>query len=120
MPTGVRDQVFISYSHKDTAFLNELLVHLKPLERLKLVSAWSDTQIVAGSQWFAQIKAALARTKVAVLLVSPNFLASDFINQHELGPLLQEVKNGGVVLLCVPIDDCNHKHTALNDLQWTL
>ena len=44
-PKSACDKVFISYSHKDTKFLEELLVHLKPLERASLVTKWSDKQI---------------------------------------------------------------------------
>src|SRR5262249_52688156 len=53
---ALRDTLFISYSHKDDAkFLEQLLVHLKPLERAGLVTTWSDKQIAPGSQWFQEI-----------------------------------------------------------------
>ena len=81
------------------------------------VTAWSDKQIASGSQWFAEIKAALAKTRVAVLLVSPGFLASDFIHEHELGPLLAEAQEGAVRILWVPILTCSYEETPLKDLQ---
>ncbi len=117
MSTIIRSKVFISYSHRDKRFLDELLDHLKPLERAGLVSKWSDRDIVAGSQWFDTIKAALAITKVAVLLVSRSFLASDFIHDHELGPLLKEGEEGGVRILWVPLGPCNWKETSLEKYQ---
>lgn len=76
----VRDQVFISYSHQDNKkFLDELQTHLKPYLRTRVITAWSDQQIQPSSKWFDEIKAALAKTSVAVMLVTPKFLESDFI-----------------------------------------
>jgi hypothetical protein len=53
-----RNRVFVSYSHKDQRFLDDLLAHLKPLERAGLISAWSDKQILPGTVWLAEIMAA--------------------------------------------------------------
>jgi hypothetical protein len=113
----VRDQVFISYSHKDQKFLNDLLTHLKPYLRKGTFPAWSDEQIKPGSQWFDEIKSALAKTSVAVMLVSSDFLASDFIHEHELGPLLKEAEAGGVTILWVLIRDCSYEETLLEPYQ---
>jgi internalin A len=112
----VRDQVFISYSHQDKKFLDELLTQLKPYLRTG-ITAWSDLQIQPGSQWFDEIKVALARTSVAVMLVSPDFLASDFIHEHEVGPFLNEAEAGGVRILWVLINDCSWQVSALKGYQ---
>ena len=104
--TGLRDQVFISYSHKDKRFLDDLQTHLKPYLRNRTFTTWSDKQIEPGSKWFDSIKSALARTSVVVMLVSPAFLASDFIADQELGPLLKEADAGGVTILWVLVRDC--------------
>jgi hypothetical protein len=114
---AVRDQVFISYSHNDERSRGELEMHLKPYLRSGTITAWSDRQIQAGSKWLSEIKAALARTSVAVMLVSPDFLASDFIHEHELGPFLKEAEAGGVRILSVLIRDCAYQETPLKHLQ---
>ena len=112
MPPPTRDQVFISYSHEDTKWRKDLEIHLKPYLREGSITSWSDEQIIAGSQWFGEIKSALAQTNVAVLLVTPDFLASDFIHEHESGPLLKEAEQGGVRILWVPVRDSAYKQTA--------
>ena len=70
-----RDQVFISYSHKDTKWREDLEKHLKPYLRAGSLKGWSDKQIIPGSKWFRELKSALVQTNVAVLLVTSDFLA---------------------------------------------
>ncbi len=114
---AARDQVFISYSHADEKFMKELREHLTPYSRSGSITAWSDQQIVPGSKWFDEIQAALGKTSVAVLLVSPGFLASDFIHDHELGPLLKKAEEGGVKILWVLVRACSYEETPLKDYQ---
>ena len=54
-----RDQVFISYSHEDTKWREDLEKHLKPYLRAGSIKGWSDKQIIPGSEWFGAIKSAL-------------------------------------------------------------
>ena len=117
MPQHARDRVFISYSHKDKPWREDLEKHLKPHMRVGSIESWSDEQIRPGSQWFEEIKSALADTKAAVLLVTPDFLDSDFIHEHELGPLLKEAEQGGLKILWVPVRASAYKTTALKDYQ---
>ena len=100
MPTA---QIFISYSHQDKTFRDELEINLKPYLLVGSITSWSDQQIAPGSQWFPEIESALANSKIAVLLVSPDFLASDFIDEQELGALLKkaELKSYGYLFVTV-------------------
>jgi hypothetical protein len=106
-----RNKVFISYSHRDKQWLERLQVHLKPLERKGLVERWDDTRIAPGSNWQEEIRQALAATKVAVLLISADFLASDYIAEHELLPLLEAAERDGAIILPVILSPCLFQET---------
>jgi hypothetical protein len=96
-----RTKVFISYSHKDERSLKRLSVHLQPLVRDSDIAVWHDKQINPGDEWREKIKTAIHSARVVVLLVSADFLASDFIARDELPPLLDAAKNEGVIILPV-------------------
>jgi hypothetical protein len=98
-----RAQVFISYSHKDGRWLNELRKHLTPRVREQAIRVWEDTQLRAGDRWLQSIEEALASAKVAVLLVSANYLASDFIASREIPPILQAQAATGLRIVWIPV-----------------
>ncbi|MCI0436293.1 MAG: peptidoglycan-binding protein [Gemmatimonadetes bacterium] len=101
-----RMQVFISYSHRDEKWLERLQVHLKPLVRQGRVDSWDDTRILPGADWNAEIRTALDRTRAAVLLLSADFMASDFIAVHELPVILTAARDDGAVVLPVNVSPC--------------
>lgn len=112
-----RDQVFISYSHADDKWLKELRIHLEPYVRSTAITVWDDTMIRAGAVWKESIRQALASAKVAVLLVSPAFLASKFIAEQELPPLLEAANSEGVAVLWVPVRHSSFKLTPIAEYQ---
>lgn len=122
-----RQNVFISYSHQDRDYLDRLLVHLKPLEKEGLIDLWVDTRLRAGDRWKKEIEKALNRATVAILLVSADFLASDFITDNELPPILRNAEEKGtrviplIVKPCRFIRDKNLRHfQSINDPQDSL
>lgn len=107
---SVRKRVFISYSHADAEWLKRLQKHLKPLER-EGVEVWDDTRLRPGEPWREEIRTALEQTKVAILLVSADFLASDFIVTNELPPLLKAAEDDGAIILPVIISPSRFQRT---------
>ncbi len=105
-----RTKVFISYSHKDASALERLQVHLKPLERAGL-ERWDDTRISTGQRWKDEISKALASAKVAILLISADFLDSDFIHTDELPHLLAAAEKEGLVVMPVILSPCRFEET---------
>ena len=101
-----RDQVFVSYSHADPDYLKRLMVHLRPYEKQSQIDVWSDTKIKPGQPWRNEIEIALKRAAVAVLLISADFLASDFIVDEELPKLLQAAQSEGVKILSIILKPC--------------
>ena len=99
-------EVFISYSHADAEYLARLRVHLHPLERAFNIRTWSDTDIRPGSSWREEVAGALDRANIAVLLVSADFLASEFITTNELPPLLKKARSRGAVILPLILTRC--------------
>jgi hypothetical protein len=89
-----RTRVFVSYSHDDREWLKRFSMHVSVLVRQGLVDLWSDSGIPAGAEWERQIESALTTAKVAVLLVSPAFLASEYIWKHEMPRILAHAKQG--------------------------
>ncbi len=112
-----RTKVFISYSHKDTKHLDRLHTHLAHYERIGVVDYWDDTKISPGAEWKEEIKKALQSTKVAILLVSADFLASKFISENELPPLLSAAKANGAIILPVILSPCVFEASSLFQFQ---
>lgn len=81
--------VFISYSHKDRKYKDELMAHLSVLQRKGAVTIWSDEKMVAGMQWQDTILNQLENSQIVLLLISANYLASDFLSNVEMNFISQ-------------------------------
>ncbi|MEY5048143.1 MAG: hypothetical protein RLZZ175_1502 [Bacteroidota bacterium] len=100
----IRDKVFVSYSHLDKEFLTDVQRHFKPF--LSKIDFWDDSKIEPGQKWKEEIEKAILTTKVAILLVSTDFLGSDFIASNELPHLLSAAEKEGAVILIVILKPC--------------
>lgn len=112
----IRDKVFVSYSHLDKEFLTDVQRHFKPF--LSKIDYWDDSKIQPGQKWKEEIRKVISTTKVAILLVSTDFLGSEFIATNELPPLLSAAEKEGAVILIVIIKPCLFEEfTELNEFQ---
>jgi class 3 adenylate cyclase len=116
-PTLTRTKVFVSYSHKDAKLLGEFKTMLAPAIQKGRVNIWDDTMIKPGTKWREEIKEAIATAKIGVLLVSSDFLASDFIAKNELPPLLKAAKDDDVLILWVCLSSCLYRQTEIEQYQ---
>ncbi len=101
-----RTKVFVCYSHKDKKFLEGLLPHLESYAQSSPIDYWVDTKIKPGANWQKEIENALASASVAILLISIDFLISQFIVHNELPPLLAAAQSDGVTILPVILRPC--------------
>ncbi len=108
-----RPTVFISYSSKDEKEKDLLMAHLGVLESANLIELWSDDQIDAGADWKAEINRSIAQANVAILLISANFLTTDFILDKEVPALLQRREREGLIIFPVIARDC-----VWNKIDW--
>jgi hypothetical protein len=113
-----RQGVFISYAHKDDpAWRDELRSHLSWLERQHGVKIWDDRQIEPGARWHEEIQGELDLAKVAVLLVSPNFLNSEYIINDELPEMLKAAESDGLTIFWIPVRPSAYKHSPIEKFQ---
>lgn len=104
-PQAIR--VFYSYSHKDEAFREELETHLSLLRRQGVIDAWQDRKITAGQEWAGEIDHNLKTAHVILLLVSADFLASDYCYDIEMKAALKRHDDGEacvVPIITRPVD----------------
>lgn len=100
-------RVFYSYSHKDVRMLDRLRRHMAMLRRQGLITEWYDREIEAGSAWRREIERELEAADVILLLVSADFLASDFCYEQEMTRAVERARRGEAVVIGVmlrPVD----------------
>jgi hypothetical protein len=101
--------VFISYSHRDEAWKDRLVTQLGVLQRQGLLDLWDDRRIAAGEEWHGEIRAAMGQATVAVLLISADFLTSQFILGEEVPALLQRWDTEGLHIYPIIVRPCAWK-----------
>jgi TIR domain len=98
--------IFVSYSHKDAKYKEEFERYMAPLRQYHYIDTWSDEDIPVSSDWRLEIEDAMERAGVAVVLVTSNFLNSNFCMDVELRRFVQARAERGLKLVAVVVSDC--------------
>jgi hypothetical protein len=109
--------VFISYSHRDEDYKDELIVHLASLKRQGKIRAWQDRDIEAGAEWDAEIKQQLESAEIILLLITPRFLASDYCFDLEMQRAVQRHGEGTARVIPIIVKPCDWQGTPFSKLQ---
>jgi len=99
--------VFISYSHKDETWKDRLVRHLGVLAREGAFEYWDDRRIAAGDAWHAEIETVMDQARVAILLISADFLISGFVRHEEIPRLLQRREKDGLRIIPLIVHPCS-------------
>jgi internalin A len=110
-------RLFYSYSHKDEILRNELETHLKLLHRQGLIDTWYDRKIEAGHDWKQRINENLERADVILLLISADFIASEYCYEKEMTQALERHKKKEARVIPVIVRDVNWKRAPFANLQ---
>jgi tetratricopeptide (TPR) repeat protein len=111
MPTASpgpdRPAVFVSYSHQDERWKDRIVQQLRVLEPEGVLEVWDDRRIAPGADWFSEIEQSMERAVAAVLLISADFLTSEFILGQEVPRLLERRRSEGLLVLPVIVHPCD-------------
>ncbi len=109
--------LFYSYSHKDEQLRDELEKHLMALKRQGIIMDWYDRDIRAGDEWSSEIDEHLTTADIILLLISADFLASDYCYSIELAHALQRQKDGSARVIPIILRPVDWSGTPFGKLQ---
>ncbi len=117
-PKGKRKiELFYSYSHEDDDLRNGLEKHLRILKKQRIINDWHDRKITAGQDWGGEIDKHLNAAQIILLLVSANFLASDYCYDVEVKMAMEKHKKGESKIIPVILRDVDWRNSLFGKLQ---
>jgi hypothetical protein len=108
---------FVSYSQRDERYRERLDIALVQLRRNKLISVWHDRKILPGQEWDREIDKNLGSAEIVLLLVSPDFLASDYAYSREMLRALERHQSGSATVVPIILRPSDWQHSPLGSLQ---
>ncbi|WP_169617268.1 COR domain-containing protein [Nodosilinea sp. P-1105] len=110
-------RLFYSYSHKDETLRDELETHLKLLQRQGLIQPWHDRRILPGDEWAGDIDDNLNRADIILLLISADFIASDYCYDLEMKRAMERHQAGEARVIPIIVRPTDWKDTPFSKLQ---
>lgn len=110
-------KAFISYSHHDKEYCKELEKHLSVLKRNKKIQTWTDQKLIPGDEWNELISKEISEADLILLLISPDFLASDFCYEIEMNAAILRHTNNQARVIPIFIRFCDWNGTPFTKLQ---
>jgi hypothetical protein len=109
--------LFISYSHKDENFRNDLEDHLSMLKRKDIISVWHDRRILPGDDWKGRIDENMDEADIVLFLISPSFLASEYCCDIEVMKAMENKESGKCQIISIIIRPCDWHDCDFSMLQ---
>ncbi|MCF6366596.1 MAG: toll/interleukin-1 receptor domain-containing protein [Bacteroidales bacterium] len=110
-------KIFISYTHKDEKFKEQLIVHLASLKRLGLIKEWHDRMINPGQEWDGIVKQELIDADIIILLISSDFIASNYCYDVEIKKAMERHEQGDAIVIPVVVRPCDWKDLPFGKIQ---
>ena len=110
-------EVFFSYSHKDEALRDKLATHLRILERQHVIAGWHDRRITGGNEWAGQINEHLNSAQIILLLISSDFISSDYCYDIEMTRAMERHAAGEARVIPVILRPVDWKDAPFAKLQ---
>jgi energy-coupling factor transporter ATP-binding protein EcfA2 len=110
-------EVFYSYAHADEAFKAEMEKHLSLLRRDKIIAAWHDRNISAGTEWKTAIDQHLESAAIILLLISADFLASDYCFEIEMKRAMERHYEKTARVIPIILRECDWTSAPFGELQ---
>ena len=110
-------KIFFCYAHEDETLLKKLKTHLKPLQRDGLIDVWHDRDITAGAEWEQEINQHLNEAQIILLLVSPDFIASDYCYSKEMKRGIERHEHGEACVIPIILRHSYWQRSPFKKLQ---
>jgi hypothetical protein len=112
-----KPRIFLSYAHADEDLKKELDTHLVPLRRSGKIETWNDRELIIGQEWNKEILEELNKADIILLLISKDFIASQYIWEKELEIAMKRHEKGTAKVVPVIVKNCLWQEMPFAKLQ---